>query len=149
MNTKRLFLYLPLLLALMIGSVGCSKDDDSAEEPVNDEYPETTFFITGEEVPVEIWSTDEMPEWMAETVARGTFLRIYYGLYDGVPVFVVRGLSDLGVDVPAYEFYSQEETLVMECNGLELEDFLKNHTSGWKCIAYNKALIDSFGGEKK
>ena len=139
-------MFLPLLLALMIGSVGCSKDDELAEEPVNDEYPETTFFINGAQVPVEIWSTEEMPEWMAETVARGTFLRIYYGLYDGVPILTSQSLFK---SVPIYEFYSLDKNLVKECNYLELEDFLKNHTRGWKCIAYNKPLIDSFGGEKK
>lgn len=30
MNTKKLFLYLPLLLALMVGSVGCSSDDNAS-----------------------------------------------------------------------------------------------------------------------
>lgn len=32
MNTKRLFLYLPLLLALMLVSVGCSKDDEREDD---------------------------------------------------------------------------------------------------------------------
>ena len=32
MKIKSLFLYLPLFLALMIGSVGCSKDDEREDE---------------------------------------------------------------------------------------------------------------------
>ena len=31
MNTKKFFLFLPLLLALMLGSVGCSKDEESSK----------------------------------------------------------------------------------------------------------------------
>ena len=150
MNTKKLFLYLPLLLALMIGSVGCSKDDESAgskddestEEPVNDEYPETTFFINGEEVPVEIWSTDEMPEWMAKVVVRGDYYTYFYGLYDDAPVFVEPFALTTYKSVPSYEFYSFDRTLVKTVYLGEIENFLKNHTSGWKCIAYNKSRID-------
>ena len=36
MKTKNIFLYLPLLLALMLGAMGCSSDDDETEaEDVN------------------------------------------------------------------------------------------------------------------
>ena len=44
MNTKSLFLYLPLLLALMIGSVGCSKDDDMSS--ANDDKTPTIYSPT-------------------------------------------------------------------------------------------------------
>ena len=141
MNTKKFFLFLPLLLALMLGSVGCSKDDESAEEPVNDEFPETTYFITGEEVPVEIWSTDEMPEWMAKVVIRGDYYTYFYGLYDDAPVFVGEHPSDFFKSVWYYDLYSPDRTIVKTVYHYELED-LKNHSSGWKCIAYNKSRID-------
>ena len=53
MNTKRLFLYLPLLLALMIGSVGCSKDDCSENEG------ESSDVLTNEESNITFSLCDE------------------------------------------------------------------------------------------
>ncbi|KWW27043.1 MAG: hypothetical protein AUK63_2424 [bacterium P3] len=58
MNTKKLFLYLPLLLVLMTGSVGCSKDDGLNEEKT---YPEIVGEWELEAVNRAFGGTNEIP----------------------------------------------------------------------------------------
>ena len=43
MNKKRLFLYLPLLLALMVGSTGCSSDEEEKDNKKSEEKAEDCY----------------------------------------------------------------------------------------------------------
>ena len=47
MNTKRLYLFLPLLLALILGSVGCSKDDATDVDPTDEAYESNPTTLNG------------------------------------------------------------------------------------------------------
>ena len=76
MNTKKLFLFLPLflLLALMTGSVGCSKNDTA----VNEQYTlHDSVDYYGKLVPFIPASSSNIPEWLNKKIEEGNKLALY------------------------------------------------------------------------
>ena len=68
MKTKNLFLYLPLLLALMLGTMGCSSDDEETEvEDVNAIRP-----IDVKNTPIAAFFNTELPGGHTESFFNDT-----------------------------------------------------------------------------
>jgi len=87
MNTKRLFLYLPLLLALMLVSVGCSKDDESTSG-------EKTVDFYGIDIPYAPIDFADLPSWLQVYVLEADDSRVSVGEKNGRIIYNLLLLSD-------------------------------------------------------